>query len=196
MVELVAFDYYVLDFLKSSLTDLSVENIADLAICIFSKEFDADLASFNLYDVEKIHFMSDCGVYVTYFLHKLISNPHLQYIGVESKEKNTFKRQLAWSVLKSSPIFSKPILFYQFKEKEKDLEDNRQEKRRHHSNKHRRKKKEFDDFSEDRILPQQLLKRHNATSNINDSNDQNSLSMGLPDREQNEEAKNEISNNH
>lgn len=175
MVELVDFEYYVIDFLKSSLSDLSVENLADLAIYIFSKEFDADLASFNLYDIEKIHFMSDCGIYVAYFLHKLISNSHLQYVGIESKEKNIFKKQLAWSLLKSSPIFSKPILFYQFKEKEESFEFDRQEKKRHHSQKHKRKKKEHANFDEDQIFPRQFLKRYNANSNIDGSNDQNSF---------------------
>lgn len=122
LIDLNTYDYYPIDFLNTGLTEISLQHLSELAHYIARKEFNINLKRLNVYNITKYDFLQDFGIYACYFFHKFLTNPDLVEISIETKEKNLFKKQFSWLILKHADILQKPVMVFEFARTKAEIE--------------------------------------------------------------------------
>ena len=165
LIDLNTYDYYPIDFLQENLSNFSLHQLSELSQYIVKKEFDINLKRLNVYNVPKLDFLQDFGLYACYFFNKFITNPDLVEISVNIKEKNLFKKQFSWLILKHCDILQQPVLFFEFPKTkaEKQAEENYQKERQLL----RKRRKELE--KEKELQKQKELEEENLKQNTSES---------------------------
>jgi len=96
-------DLSIADFLSKGLSGIKSEDILERMKLVIRSEFPSlFVQSKKTYDVSKLNFLSDCGIYAMSFVYKCINNSILDNIHVNYWEKDLFRKQLVWLFLKVS----------------------------------------------------------------------------------------------
>lgn len=95
----------LVDFLAEGLSKIKSKEINDVIQYIIRAEFPhTNVKSFRLYNLVKLNFLSDCGLYVYSFIYKYMNNELMDNIDIQFWEKDLFRKKIAWLVLKIGTI--------------------------------------------------------------------------------------------
>lgn len=114
----------VINFLDPDLETIQNEDFFEITVIICEKELGLKKLKHKLYERKKINKFSDFGLFVGYFIFKVLKEPLMDEIRMKTNEKDLFKKFLTWLILKLSKQKPQKVYFYDFK---KNLEPEIQE---------------------------------------------------------------------
>jgi len=95
----------LVDFLAEGLSHVRSKEIIEVIRYIIRAEFPhTNVKGFQLYNLVKLNFLSDCGLYVFSFIYKCMNNALKDGIDIQFWEKDLFRKKIAWLVLKIGNI--------------------------------------------------------------------------------------------
>lgn len=101
VVELKYNRVHIVDFLQEDLSRVKIDDLIDIVKIFLEREFKLKADSYNFYDIDsKLNYYNDCGLYILNYAYKALNNELVQNLRVQFKEKELFRRQLLWLILK------------------------------------------------------------------------------------------------
>jgi hypothetical protein len=118
---------YIVDFLSPHLGGLKNQDLYEIMKQIIDKELGTGFEGLEFFAGLKLKYISDCGIYALNFVYKCRSNEYVENIQVKPIDKDPFRKQLIWLLLKRNELPRSKVQFSLPSLKEKILEKNESE---------------------------------------------------------------------
>ena len=158
-IDLKTSTYHIADFLADDLSRVKFDETLEVVKYVAQTEFKLKYESQEFYDFKKLNFLCDCGIYTLNYVYKCINNTDLSLIKTKFNEKELFKKQLIWIILKLKNAKKVETHIYNFI----PLKDD--EKKKVHKKEKEDEEKVKESFEDS--LEKSMQKMHSRSSHMN-----------------------------